>query len=101
MCSESKLNLFFSFHLKLHAVVNNAGIAQAGCIEWDTIETIKHVYDVNTFGYLRVMRKFLPMLRKTVDSRMINMGSLASINPAPYSVGYGLSKVRVNHHYHH
>ena len=65
-------------------------------IEWDTMDTFKHVYEVNTIGYMRVMRKFLPLLRKTDGSRLVNMGSLAAINPAPYTSSYCLSKVAIS-----
>ncbi len=50
---------------ELWAIVNNAGVQSMGYIDWGTFDTYKKVFDVNTFGTVRVTRTFLPMVRKS------------------------------------
>ncbi|KAL1472817.1 hypothetical protein MTO96_022722 [Rhipicephalus appendiculatus] len=49
----------------LWSVVTNAGIGSCGLLEWLTMETVTNIFDVNVFGGLRVIKKFLPLLRKS------------------------------------
>ena len=51
---------------QLWAVVNNAGVITFGHIEWGTIDDYKQVFEVNTFGAVRVTRIFAPLIK---DSR--------------------------------
>ena len=45
--------------------MNNAGIVGAGLIEWQTVEEMKHVLDVNLWGMVSVTKALLPQLKKT------------------------------------
>ena len=45
--------------------MNNAGIVGPGLIEWQTVEEMKHVLDVNLWGMVSVTKAFLPQLKKT------------------------------------
>jgi NAD(P)-dependent dehydrogenase (short-subunit alcohol dehydrogenase family) len=56
---------------QLWAIVNNAGIASLGLIDWGTLETYKKVIDVNTFGTVRVTRTFLPLIKKSRGNQLI------------------------------
>lgn len=78
----------------LYAVINNAGVPYAGAFEWDDIESMHRVFTVNCSGYLRIAKKFLPLLRQC-KSRLVNIGSLASRMNGPYMCAYNISKVRV------
>lgn len=66
--------------LTLHAVINNAGVAFGGEIEWapvGSIQDYQKMFDVNFFGVLRVSRMFLPLLRKS-KGRLVNLASIMS-----------------------
>jgi NAD(P)-dependent dehydrogenase (short-subunit alcohol dehydrogenase family) len=63
---------------ELWAVVNNAGIATVGNMEWMSVQTIKRVFDVNTFGSVAVTNAFLPLLRKS-RGRVVIVSSLAGM----------------------
>ncbi|CAG2172340.1 unnamed protein product, partial [Oppiella nova] len=64
--------------LKLWALVNNAGIFDAGYVEWGNgVEAYQRLLDVNTLGTIRMTRKYLPLLRET-GGRVVNVLSVAA-----------------------
>jgi NAD(P)-dependent dehydrogenase (short-subunit alcohol dehydrogenase family) len=79
----------------LNLLINNAGVANVGTgpIEGIHLEETRVIFEINTFGPLRVCQAFLPMIRKGApDSRIINFASGAvRANPA-CSGSYNMSK---------
>ncbi len=79
----------------LDLLINNAGIAHLGTgpIEGIHMDETRIIFEVNTFGPLRVCQAFLPMIRKAAPhSRIINFASGAvRANPA-CSGSYNMSK---------
>lgn len=56
-------------------LINNAGIAKVGPIEWQTIEEFKQIADVNLWGLIDVTKVFLPLVKKE-RGRIINLASI-------------------------
>ena len=56
--------------------MNNAGIAKVGPIEWQSLDDIRDVADVNLWGLVDVTKQFLPLLKKA-SGRVVNMASIA------------------------
>ena len=77
--------------VNLHAIVNNAGIASSGKVEWSTFDTFKQIFHVNTFGPVLVSRSFLPLIRQN-QGRIINVNSIFSRLSMPGGVPYSMSK---------
>lgn len=77
---------------RLWAIINNAGIAPLGCFDWMHVENFIKVMDVNYFGLVRVTKALLPSLKKTKNSRIINMSSVAGLLGCPYMSGYCAAK---------
>lgn len=79
----------------LDLLINNAGIANIGTgpVEGIHLDETKKLFEINTFGMLRVTQAFLPMIRKAAPtSRIINFASGAvRANPA-CSGSYNMSK---------
>ena len=59
----------------LWGLINNAGIAKVGPIEWQTIEEFKQIADVNLWGLIDVTKVFLPLVKRE-RGRIINLASI-------------------------
>jgi NAD(P)-dependent dehydrogenase (short-subunit alcohol dehydrogenase family) len=75
--SYPKINKFFI--VALWAVVNNAGIAKAGFMEWIDTETVKKIFEVNAIGPFTVTNAFLPLL-KISHGRVVIVSSVAGMH---------------------
>lgn len=91
--NSSSIDKAFWYVLKktdsLDAIVNNAGIAVGGPIEFLPIKKLKEQFDVNTFGSVAVAQKFLPIMN---DGRIVNISSMASTGIFPFVAPYCASK---------
>jgi len=79
----------------LDLLINNAGIANIGTgpIEGINIDETRRMFEINTFGMMRVCQTFLPMIRKTApNSRIINFASGAVRANPVCSGSYNMSK---------
>lgn len=95
-------------HGRLDLLVNNAGISHTGGgdatpeeyaarsrASTASLDEIRAVWEVNVFGVLAVYQAMLPLLRKGIDARIVNVssgvGSLtANADPAsPYHAMFG------------
>ena len=74
---------------ELDALINNAGIALAGPVEFLPQEVLKKQFDVNVYGAINVAQQFLPMLKK---GKIINLSSMASFGMFPFVSPYCASK---------
>jgi hypothetical protein len=54
---------------KLWAVINNAGIADGGALDWTEVKIWKKVMEVNFFAVVGMIRTMLPFLKRTPGSR--------------------------------
>jgi NAD(P)-dependent dehydrogenase (short-subunit alcohol dehydrogenase family) len=75
----------------LNGLVNNAGIAVAGPLEFLPPEELRRQLEVNVVGQLRMTQLCLPALRKG-RGRIVNMGSISGLNALPLLGAYAMSK---------
>lgn len=91
--NQSSIDKAFWFVMKntnhIDVLINNAGIVCAGPVECIPTQKIKEQFDVNTFGPVMVVQKFMPLLSK---SKVINISSMASSGIFPYISMYCASK---------
>ena len=66
----------------LCGLVNNAGIAVAGPLEFLPVDEIRRQFEVNVIGQIAMMQAMLPLLRKS-KGRIINIGSIAGRSAMP------------------
>jgi NAD(P)-dependent dehydrogenase (short-subunit alcohol dehydrogenase family) len=93
---------------RLDILVNNAGVVDRddGAPGNTSLEAVRRIFDANFFGPLAVTQAMLPLLRKSIAGRIINMssslGSLAMNDDSSSSFygaplfGYSASKAVLN-----
>lgn len=75
----------------LAGLVNNAGIAVGGPLEFMPLDEFHRQMEVNVYGALAVTQAFLPLLRQA-KGRIINMSSIAGLAASPFLGPYAASK---------
>jgi NAD(P)-dependent dehydrogenase (short-subunit alcohol dehydrogenase family) len=75
----------------LAGLVNNAGIAVGGPLEFVSLDDVRRQFDVNVLGLLAVTQAMLPSLR-AARGRIVNIGSIAGRSVAPMVGPYCASK---------
>ncbi|MFB5662386.1 SDR family NAD(P)-dependent oxidoreductase [Alteribacillus sp. HJP-4] len=88
-------------HIKLDCIINNAGAIKGreSSITDLIIEDLETIVNVNTFGPMRVVKYFLPLLNKdSGQSSIINISSDAASLSKPFDrdYPYGISKSALN-----
>ncbi|CAH2247861.1 D-beta-hydroxybutyrate dehydrogenase, mitochondrial-like [Pelobates cultripes] len=102
VCNEEEVSRALEFvkrHLRdpehgLWGVVNNAGIATYGDVEFTGLDTYKKVADVNLWGTIRVTKVFLPLVRRA-KGRVVCMVSMLGRMGSPSRSSYCVSKYGV------
>ena len=79
--SEKEINqcpafCVFLLYIGLWSVINNAGLAISGPLDWQSLNDMKTMADVNLWGLIDVTKTFLPLLKKS-KGRLINVASIA------------------------
>ena len=74
------------------AVVNNAGLAQAGAVEDVDDDAVRYQLEVNLVAPARIARLVLPGMRARGDGRIVNVSSIAGRMSLPLMGWYCASK---------
>jgi len=80
---------------QIDALVNNAGVGMLGILEATPMETVRSVFETNTFGTIAVTRAFLPRLREQGSGAIVNVTSSTTLKPLPMLPVYTASKAAV------
>ncbi|WP_395744508.1 SDR family oxidoreductase [Prosthecobacter sp.] len=75
----------------LQGVVNNAGIALAGPLEFMPLEAFQKQFEVNVLGLVAVTQAVMPLIRAS-RGRIVLMGSNSGFMCEPFLAGYGATK---------
>ena len=75
----------------LAGLVNNAGIAVAGPLEFLPLAELRQQLDVNVLGQVAVLQAMMPALRRA-RGRILFVGSIAGRSALPFTGGYSASK---------
>lgn len=75
----------------LDGLVNNAGIALGGPIEFLPLDEWRIQFEVNVFGQIATTQRLLALVR-TARGRVVFIGSVASMVSSPLGAPYGASK---------
>ena len=75
----------------LHGLVNNAGIAVGGLVEYLEPDELRRVLETNTIAPLSVTRSLMPPLRRA-KGRIVMISSIAGFSSTPLLSPYSASK---------
>lgn len=89
---EAELHAITAKHGPINVLINNAGYALGGAIESIPIDRVKHQYETNFFGPLRLMQAVLPDMRKVGKGTIVNISSSESFEPHPGAGLYASTK---------
>jgi NAD(P)-dependent dehydrogenase (short-subunit alcohol dehydrogenase family) len=77
--------------LGLHGLVNNAGVAVGGILEFLPVDHLRRQLEINVVGQLAVTQAVIPLLR-CARGRIVNMSSIAGRSATPVLGPYAASK---------
>ncbi|KLO33414.1 oxidoreductase [Mycobacterium haemophilum] len=77
---------------RIDVLVNNAGMGVIGAAEESSMIQARQLFDTNFFGLVRLTQEVLPHMRAQRSGRIINIGSVLGLLPAPYAALYAASK---------
>lgn len=77
---------------RIDAWCNNAGVYLLGRFDEVPLEDVRRVLDVNVMGVVHGARAALEVFRRQGSGVLINVGSMVSKAPTPYTSAYVMSK---------
>src|SRR2546425_9323650 len=77
---------------RIDLLVNNAGYAQGGALEENSLDDARAQFETNVFGVLRVLKAVLPAMRQQSGGQIITVSSLLGMVALPYLGLYASSK---------
>lgn len=77
---------------RIDVLINNAGVGYFGTVEELAIEKVRNQFEINFFGYLRVLQEVVPQMRDRRSGRIINITSLAAVLFIPFQAHYSATK---------
>lgn len=76
----------------IDVLVNNAGIGLFGAFEVTPLQTLRELFDTNTFGVMAMCQAVIPQFRTRGVGTIVNVTSSATLAPFPLVAGYTASK---------
>lgn len=76
----------------IDVLVNNAGIGMFGAFEATSMETVRRLFETNTFGAMAMTQAVLPQMRTRRSGVVVNVTSSATLMPMPLVAAYTASK---------
>ena len=81
---------------EVDVLVNNAGIGWLNAVEGTPMETVRRIFETNTFGTMAMMQAVLPGMRERRSGVIVNVSSSTTLKPLPLLSVYRASKAAVN-----
>jgi NAD(P)-dependent dehydrogenase (short-subunit alcohol dehydrogenase family) len=80
----------------IDALVNNAGVGWLSTFEGTSDETVRRIFETNTFGTFEMIRAVLPQMRAKGAGVIVNVSSSVTLKPLALLPVYTASKAAVN-----
>jgi NAD(P)-dependent dehydrogenase (short-subunit alcohol dehydrogenase family) len=79
----------------LHGLVNNAGISGGAPAEFQPLDELRRMLEVNVVGMVATTQAFLPLIRQG-HGRIVCIGSIGGRFASPFLSAYSMSKAAVS-----
>ena len=80
----------------IDVLVNNAGFGAPAPFELTSMETVRALFETNTFGTVAVTQAVLPQMRERKSGVVVNVTSSVTLKPLPLVGVYRAAKAAVN-----
>ncbi|KAJ0039526.1 hypothetical protein Pint_26690 [Pistacia integerrima] len=77
---------------RIDILVNNAGVLCFGPLAELPLSAIQNAFDVNVFGAMRMIQAVVPHMAARKKGKIVNIGSIGAVSPAPWTSVYCASK---------
>lgn len=81
---------------RLDLLVNNAGYGAMGPAIEMPLEQVRQQFEVNVFAPLALAQVMLPLLEKSTQAMLVNIGSVSGVVTTPFSGAYCASKAALH-----
>lgn len=79
----------------INVLVNNAGLGMFGALEASPMDTVRDIFETNTFGTMAMCQAVIPQFRERRAGIIVNVTSSATLAPFPLVAAYTASKTAV------
>lgn len=79
----------------IDVLVNNAGLGLFGAFEATPMQTVRDIFDTNTFGVMALCQAIIPQFRQRRAGTIVNVTSSATLAPFPLVAAYTASKMAI------
>lgn len=79
----------------IDVLVNNAGIGLFGAFEATPMDTVREIFETNTFGVMAMCQAIIPQFRTRRSGTIVNVTSSATLAPYPLVAAYTASKTAI------
>ncbi|MGE8250987.1 MAG: SDR family NAD(P)-dependent oxidoreductase, partial [Stenotrophomonas bentonitica] len=79
----------------IDVLVNNAGIGVVGAFEATSMQSVREVFETNTFGTMAMVQAVIPQMRERRTGTIVNVTSSVTLASMPLAAAYTGSKTAV------
>uniref|UniRef100_A0A8C5RPN2 Ketoreductase domain-containing protein n=1 Tax=Laticauda laticaudata TaxID=8630 RepID=A0A8C5RPN2_LATLA len=80
---------------QLDVLVNNAGVGLIGPLETISIDAMKHIFETNFFGAVRMIKAVLPAMKQHQKGHIVVISSVMGLQGVPFNDVYAASKFAI------
>lgn len=81
---------------RLDILVNNAGYAAIGPVVEIPAAELRRQFDVNVFSVMALVQNALPLLLKSANAKIVNVGSVSGVLTTPFAGAYCAAKASLH-----